>query len=679
MCGFSGFLGGGALGETGLAEVYLKSSANALIHRGPDDFGFWHRADQQIGLAHRRLSIVDLSPAGHQPMNSMADRFVIVFNGEIYNHLDLRKELGKRASAWRGHSDTETLLTCFDIWGIEETIKRSIGMFAFAVWDKQKRTLTLGRDRAGEKPLYYGWQGSGHNSVFLFGSELKALRTHPAFNSKLDRNALALYMRHNCIPSPYSIYQSISKLPPGCLLQVSLQQREPIIKNYWSSSSAAKTGITHQFSGSTESAVNELEMLLKDAVLKQMMADVPLGAFLSGGIDSSTVVALMQAQSSKQIKTFSIGFHEQAYDEARYSKAVAHHLGTDHTELYVTPKEAMDVIPNLPELWDEPFADSSQIPTFLVAKLARQHVKVSLSGDAGDELFCGYNRYKITAGLWQKISAIPESVRSIIAKGLTTIPISAWDKTADIFNNTIHPTKRVMNLGNKIHKGANILLSRSSNDLYRGMVSHWSDPSAVVLGAEEYPSQLTSVTSELKELNNVERMMALDLLTYLPDDILVKVDRAAMGVSLETRAPFLDHRVIEFAWQLPLSYKLREGETKWALRQVLYRYVPKHLIDRPKMGFGVPIDAWLRAPLRDWAESLLDESRLKNEGIFQPALIRQKWSEHLSGKRNWQYHLWDVLMFQSWLESFHISRVAGPQFESEELLSVAASSKLLAH
>lgn len=652
MCGFVGFLGGLAVNGLSGDEAMLRRMADTIAHRGPDDAGYWSDREQRIGLGHRRLSIVDLSPAGHQPMPSASGRYVIAFNGEIYNHLLLRQLLVDvaQAPAWLGHSDTETLLAGFDVWGIQGTVERAIGMFAFAVWDRQTRTLTLARDRIGEKPLYYGWQGQGKDAVFLFGSELKALRAHPAFENSINRGALCLQLRHNTIPAPYSIYLGISKLLPGSILSVSMQQHEPKVWPYWSGAHAAESGVANPFDGSAEQAVDALEVLLKDAVRQQMMADVPLGAFLSGGVDSSTVVALMQAQSSRPVKTFTIGFNEEGYNEAEHAKAVARHLGTDHTELYVTPEQAMAVIPRLPTLYDEPFSDSSQIPTFLVSQLAKQHVTVSLSGDAGDELFCGYNRYQMTAKLWRKLAVVPLPLRKLAANGLTSVSPESWNGLAGAVKGLLPHSTRFANTGDKLHKGAGVLASKSVDALYLGLVSHWHDPAAVVFGGAEPSTLLTGNAPSLPGLDEVQRMMALDMLTYLPDDILVKVDRAAMGVSLETRVPFLDHRVVEFAWSLPQSMKLRDGQTKWALRQVLFRHVPQALIERPKMGFGVPIGDWLRGPLRDWAESLLDESRLRNEGFFNPMPIRQKWAEHLSGQRNWQYHLWDVLMFQAWLE-----------------------------
>lgn len=648
MCGLVGFLQGVPGGDTSQSRGVLERMTDTIVSRGPDDAGAW-TDEAGIGLAHRRLSIVDLSPAGHQPMACASGRYMLVFNGEIYNHLDLRRELDAAGfSGWRGHSDTETLLAGFVVWGIRATVERCIGMFAFAVWDRQDRLLTLGRDRLGEKPLYYGWQGQGDAACFLFGSELKALKAHPRFVADIDRDALCLLMRHNYIPAPHSIYRDIFKLPAGCLLTVSQRRREPQIDAYWSLADVAVAGVRAPFSGSAEQATDALEDLLMSAVGQQMMADVPLGAFLSGGIDSSTVVALMQAQSGRPVKTFSIGFHEDGYNEAEHALAVARHLGTDHTELYVTPQQALDVIPRLPSLYCEPFADSSQIPTFLVSQLARRQVTVSLSGDAGDELFAGYGRYARNSRRWTKVARLPYAVRRVAAAGMRALPPSAWQAVLGPLRPLMPGSLRRAHLGEKLHQGAGMLAARCVDDLYLESISRW-DPADLVLGGREPQTVLRGRPPALDGLDPMQRMMALDALMYLPDDILVKVDRAAMGVSLESRVPFLDHRVVEFAWRIPQSLKLREGSAKWLLRQVLYRHVPRTLIERPKMGFGVPVDHWLRGPLRDWAEELLDESRLRQEGFLDPAPIRQKWAEHLSGRRNWQYHLWGVLMFQAWL------------------------------
>lgn len=674
MCGLAGFLGGGPWSRADAAHPVLRRMGDAMATRGPDGFGAWHDA-AGIGLAHRRLAVLELSPAGEQPMISSCGRYVMVFNGEIYNHLDLRTELDRHTAPvwatfgdparhcdtrqltrvfsglpWRGHSDTETLLAGFSAWGIRATLERCIGMFAIAVWDRSELVLTLARDRLGEKPLYYGWQGQGQDACFLFGSDLSALRVHPAFAAGIDRNALCLYMRHNCIPAPHSIYEGIRKLPPGCLLTVSLARREPALQPYWSLAQVAERGVAEPFAGSDEQAVSVLEALLKSAVRQQMEADVPLGAFLSGGIDSSTVVALMQVQSSVPVKTFTIGFDETGYNEAVHAKAVAQHLGTEHTELYLTPQQALDVIPLLPGLYSEPFSDSSQIPTFLVSQLARGQVTVSLSGDAGDELFCGYTRYTQAQDLWRKVARLPHGLRAAGAAGIRALPVHRWDGVLGPIRPLLPPTLRQGSPGNKLHMAAVLLTARRIDDFYLTRVTHW-EPAGLVLGGQEPSTCLRGHPLPLAGLDSMQRMMALDTITYLPDDVLVKVDRAAMGVSLETRAPLLDHRVVEFAWRLPQHLKMRDGMGKWVLRQVLYRHVPKELVERPKMGFGVPIDSWLRGPLRDWAESLLDDTRLRREGYFNPAPIRQKWAEHLSGRRDWQYHLWDVLMFQAWLDA----------------------------
>ena len=642
MCGLVGFLGGGAATEG--EEALLRRMADRLVHRGPDDAGTWANVSCRIGFGHRRLAIVDLSAAGHQPMSSVSNRYVIAFNGEIYNHMAMRSGLEAigQAPTWNGHSDTETLLAGIEAWGLESTVKKAIGMFAIALWDNQTRTLSLARDRMGEKPLYFGWQGVGNTRAFLFGSDLKALKAHPAFSATVDRGALCLLMRHNYIPAPYSIYQGIAKLEPGCILTVSLAEPEPKISKYWDAAQVALEGVAQPFAGSASEAVDALELLAKDAVRQQMVADVPLGAFLSGGIDSSTVVALMQVQSMRAVKTFTIGFEHEFYSEAVHAKAVAQHLGTEHIELYVTPQQAMTVIQRLPYLYSEPFADSSQIPTFLVGQLAKRHVTVSLSGDAGDELFCGYNRYQLTARLWKRLQLMPTPLRGLLAKGIKAIDPGILSRYLRFMPWT--------NVGDKLHKGADLLASASAADLYLGMISSWLAPSALVLGGVEPTTKVNGNGPALTGLSDVEQMMALDMLTYLPDDILTKLDRAAMGVSLEGRVPFLDHRVVEFAWRLPMGYKLCQRETKWVLRQVLHRHVPRKLIERPKMGFGFPIDAWLRGPLKAWAEELLGEQRLEREGFFHPILIRQKWVEHLSGHRNWSSHLWAVLMFQIWLE-----------------------------
>jgi asparagine synthase (glutamine-hydrolysing) len=648
MCGLVGYIS--LHPQTDQEKLLLaRRMAEAIRTRGPDDAGEWSDAPAFIALGHRRLSIVDLSAAGHQPMHSASGRWVIVFNGEIYNHLELRADLGE--VAWRGHSDTETLLAGFERWGIRGTVERAVGMFAFAVWDRQERQLILVRDRFGEKPLYYGWQGDS----FLFASELKALRLHPSWRGELERRAVSLYVRHNCIPAPWSIFRDVYKLLPGTILTLPVGERLsrgslPNPEPYWSLSDVAVDGSARRWSGTDAEAVDELERVLRRAVGAQMVADVPLGAFLSGGIDSSVVVALMQAQSAQRVRTFSIGFESEDYNEATHAKAVAEHLGTLHTEHYVTAAESLAVIPRLPEIYDEPFADSSQIPTFLVSQLARRHVTVSLSGDAGDELFGGYNRYFLAARLWRGIARVPRSLRSGVASAIKAIPPSRWNSLYALASPLLPSALRLRLPGDKLHKAAGVLAASDQSALYRMLVTHW-EPESVVLGASE------PETAPQREWNGIEslaaQMMAWDAVSYLPDDILTKVDRAAMAVSLETRVPMLDHRVAELAWRLPDHMKIRGGVGKWVLRQVLYRHVPQSLIDRPKMGFGVPIDVWLRGPLRPWAESLLDSARIRGEGNFVVEPIHRMWTEHVSGRRNWQHHLWDILMFQAWLERSH--------------------------
>jgi len=650
MCGIAGFLGG-RWSSAEEAAATLGRMNDSLRHRGPDQSDIWMDENSCVGFAFDRLSIIDLSPAGYQPMHSPSGRFVIIFNGEVYNHQELRGELNDAGLGynWRGQSDTESLLAAIETWGICESLQRATGMFALALWDKQEKTLTLARDRLGEKPLYYGRQRP--QGPYLFGSELKALAQHPDFQAEIDRQALTLLLRYNYIPAPFSIYLGIAKLPPASFVTLGPGATEPIVEKYWSGAEVAEAGIAVPLALSADAAINELEEHLQAAISKQMVADVPLGAFLSGGIDSSTVVALMQKLSSRPVKTFTIGFHEKGYNEAEQAKAVARHLGTEHTELYVTSAEARAVIPRLPHIYDEPFADASQIPTYLISALARQHVTVALSGDGGDELFGGYTRYLITAGLWDKIAGIPRPLRAAAARAMTAVPPSTWTKVGQAAAGVLPKIMQFDRLGDKVHKGAPLLSSRSAAELYEGMISLWRDPASVVIGATEPPSSATGATGELRGLNAIERMMALDMLGYLPDDILTKVDRAAMAESLETRVPFLDHRVVSFAWRLPLQLKIRGNETKWILRQLLYRHVPRTLVDRAKMGFGVPLNSWLRGPLRDWAEALLDEHRLRREGYFRPEPIRRAWEAHLSGRVDEQYRLWGVLMFQSWLEA----------------------------
>ena len=643
MCGFTGFFD--RSGFSG-GDALLHRMADTIVHRGPDSDGYWVDGEAGIALAHRRLAIIDLSPAGHQPMLSHDGRYVLTYNGEIYNHTDLRRELDERgAIAWHGHSDTETLLQGFSVWGVVGTLERANGMFAFALWDRSERKLYLARDRMGEKPLYYGMQGR----TLLFGSELKALRQHPAWQGRIDRGAVALFLRHSYVPGPYSIYEGVRKLPPGHYLEIAAsddQLPEPVA--YWDIAEKARAGLGHPFEGSPDAGVDALETLLLDAVGMRMAADVPLGAFLSGGYDSSTVVALMQRQSARPVKTFSIGFSEAEYDEAQHAKRVARHLGTDHTELYVTPQDALDQIPILPHHWDEPFADSSQIPTLLVSRLARTAVTVSLSGDGGDELFCGYTRYTQGYDIWKRMSGMPRPLRAMASGALRSIPGGAIDTLL-----RAAPAKlRRMAVGDRLLKLADVLDVDRGDDFYRTLVSHNKHPGDLVLGAQEPPTVLSGPDPDWPATADFrDRMMYLDMRSYLPDDILVKVDRASMAVSLESRVPLLDHRVVEFALAMPLAHKLRNGEAKSPLRQVLYRHVPREMMERPKMGFGVPIEHWLRGPLRDWADDLLAPDKLRREGFLDADAVSRLWADTRSGRRRTHHHVWDILMFQAWVDS----------------------------
>jgi len=651
MCGIAGFWD--ATGRHALESV-ARVMADALLHRGPDDAGTWVEPSMGLALAHRRLAILDLSPAGHQPMASAHGRFVMVFNGEIYNHLALRQALDAEAGAipWRGHSDTETLLAGFECWGVEATLKQAVGMFAIALWDRQERVLVLARDRAGEKPLYYGWQGD----TLLFGSELKALRRAPGFDAEVDRDALALYLRHNVVPAPHTIFRGVFKLMPGHWLCLPLSKgadacRAARPRAYWSLAQVVEDGRAQPFLGTDAEAVDALEQVLGQAVEGQMLADVPLGAFLSGGVDSSTIVALMQARSARPVKTFTIGFDAQGYNEAEHAKAVARHLGTEHTELYVTSRDALDVVPSLPAIWDEPFADSSQIPTLLVSRMARRHVTVSLSGDGGDELFGGYNRHFHAPNLWRKLERFPYWMRRAGSAALKAPGPDRWDRWLASVRPVLPAGLRVPMAGYKLDKLGDAMAARDAEALYKRLVSHWHDPAALVLGAKEASSLLDRPQDWPRTDGFAHWIMAMDTLTYLPDDILTKVDRASMAVSLESRVPLLDHRVMALAWRLPLHMKIRNGVGKWALREVLYRHVPRALIERPKQGFGIPLGDWLRGDLREWAEDLLEPQRLKDEGYFAPEPVARMWHEHHSGVRNWQFQLWDVLMFQAWLRA----------------------------
>ena len=650
MCGLTGFLDTTASLDCDAQRTIVLRMAAKLLHRGPDDGGQWADEKTGIALGFRRLAIVDLSPAGHQPMVSASGRFVIAFNGEVYNFGAIRKDLETAGLApdFRGGSDTEVMLAAFEAWGLEKAVQRFVGMFAFALWDRQECTLSLVRDRLGVKPLYYGWSGK----TLLFGSELKALKAYPGFAGEIDRDALALMLRYDYIPAPYTIYRGVRKLPAASILTLNADRRQEAVPvAYWSARSVAEAGVHTPFAGSDAEAMERLDALLRDSVALRMIADVPLGVFLSGGVDSSAVVALMQAQSSRPVQSFTIGFREESYNEAQHARAVAKHLGTDHTELIVTPEEAMAVIPLLPTLFDEPFADPSQIPTFLVSQLARKSVTVSLSGDGGDELFGGYNRYFWGRSLWKRLGSIPQSLRGAGAGLINAVPPGTWDTLFRMAGPLLPSGARQRNPGDKMAKLAEIVGAEGPDALYLALVSHWKQPTQVVQGSQEPLTPFTDRSQWANLADFTQRMMFLDTVSYLPDDILVKVDRASMGVGLEAREPLLDHRILEFAWQLPMDMKIRDGQGKWLLRQVLYKYVPQALIERPKTGFGVPIDEWLRGPLRDWAENLLSESSLHKHEVFNSAAIRQKWAEHLSGRHNWQYYLWNVLMVQAWLEA----------------------------
>lgn len=643
MCGIAGILRAASDASTEIRPLVQRMNA-ALAHRGPDSEGVWQDASARVALGHRRLAILDLSEAGAQPMRSASGRYMIVFNGEIYNFATIRKKLEAAGDTqWRGHSDTEVLLAAVERWGLAHTLSEVAGMFAFALWDAESSELTLVRDRLGEKPVYYGWV----NGSFLFSSELKAFYAHPRWQDEIDREALTLFLRFGYVPAPYSIFQNVRKLPPGHVLSVRNPGERPVPTAYWSATDiAAKKPLQALYTD--DEAADELDWLLRKVVAEQMVSDVPLGAFLSGGIDSSTVVALMQAQSARPIKTFTVGFEETAYNEAPQARAVAKHLGTEHVELYVTAADAQRVVSRLPEIFDEPFADASQIPTYLVAQLARQHVTVSLSGDGGDELFCGYNRYQWATVIWGRIGAWPQRQREWLARALQSFSPAQWDSLYQLAEPILPKRWRQRLPGDKLHKLGEIIGADSADGLYLGLLSMWKNPEALVIGGREpTPRVLDSTIAGCSDFR--ERMMLQDMVNYLPDDILVKLDRTAMAVSLESRVPLLDYRVAEFALSLPLHMKIREGESKWLLRQVLYRYVPRNLIERPKMGFGVPIGQWLRGPLREWAEDLLSVERLRREGYLEADAVRARWREHLSGQRSWQYQLWNVLMFQAWI------------------------------
>ncbi len=653
MCGIAGIWGQLPGSE---ARAVAADMATAIAHRGPDAAGVWGAEDGGPALAHRRLSIVDLSAAGAQPMHSACGRFVLVFNGEIYNHRSLRRELERDGARFVGRSDTEVLVEACSAWGLDTTLERTEGMFALALWNRVTRRLALARDRLGEKPLYYGW----HDGAFLFASELKALHAWPGFRPTLDRGALALYLRHNYVPEPHCIYRGMRKLVPGTWLEIGESDAGhlPPPRTYWSLAQSIATARAAPFRGDDGTAIDAVEDALRASVRQRMMADVPLGAFLSGGIDSSLVVALLQAESARPVRTFSIGFDSPGFDEAPFARAVAQHLGTDHTELYVAPAEARAVIPELPTVYDEPFADSSQIPMLLVSRLARRAVTVAMSGDAGDELFAGYTRYSMAHALWSRAQRRPYALRALAAHLIRSFSPAAWDRLFAIGGPLLPARLRQPTAGDKLHKLARLLTLRTPQETYLALVSLWQDPARLLPGCEEPVSILAPLGELPADLSFVEQMMALDTLHYLPGDILAKVDRATMAASLEARVPFLDSALVSLAWSLPHALKVRDGDGKWVLREVLARHVPRRLFERPKMGFGVPIGEWLRGPLREWAEHLLDPSRLRDGGIFAPAPIREAWRAHLAGGENLQYLLWGILMLEAWRERWPLSEDA---------------------
>ncbi len=659
MCGIAGLIQASL--RRGEHQEVVSAMTEALKHRGPDDRGVWCDPTAGVSFGHRRLSVIDLSEAGRQPMISASGRYVMSYNGEVYNFQELREQLINYGHTFRGTSDTEVILAAVEQWGLDDAVSRFIGMFAFGLWDRETRTLSLVRDRLGIKPLYYGWL----DGAFVFCSELRALAAVPRWSRHVRRDALAMFLRSGCVPAPWSIYEGVYKLVPGCILEVNRDSSdradefspdpEDLVvpwkpRRYWRVLDVARAGCASPLACSEEESIQQLDGLLRDSVRRRMLSDVPLGAFLSGGIDSSSIVALMQAESSRPVKTFTIGFPEAAFNEAEHAKRVAAHLGTEHTELYVDPAGARNLIPELATMFDEPFADSSQIPVALLCRMTRQHVTVSLSGDGGDEVFAGYNRYVWARALWHKTGWVPRGVRRSAASLVRLCHPQTWTAMMSRVAPALPAPFKERDIGDQLYRVADALAGADEEELYLRLVSHWSETHDLVRGTHLDPS--TPRRSEKSVLFDdlVDYYRYLDTVTYLPDDLLVKLDRASMAVGLEARTPLLDHRVVEFAWQLPLPLKVRAGQGKWLLRHLVARYLPPELLDRPKMGFGVPLAGWLRGPLRAWAEDLLDESRLQKQGFFNPQPIRAKWHEHLSGQRNWHFHLWDVLMFQAWLQ-----------------------------
>lgn len=654
MCGITGIFRGVPGSEP--LNPALQQMADSIIHRGPDDSGVWEEPSVGLGLGHRRLSIVDLSPAGHQPMLSGCGRFVLAFNGEIYNHNALRRELesaGKASTGWKGHSDTETLLCAFTVWGVEKTLEMATGMFAIALWDREEQTLTLARDRFGEKPLYYGLVAG----ALVFGSELKALQRAPGWRGEVEPNVLENYLRFGCVGGRESIFKDVFKLPAGCLLKVSVSDARngvlPPVMQWWSPVEAARTALEGR-NNNPELALANVEQALVASVRQQMAADVPLGAFLSGGVDSSLIVALMQSQSSQKIRTFSVGFDDPRYDESEHAAAVAAHLGTEHTTLRATSEMALDLVPKLPELYDEPFADSSQLPTCLISSLTRQHVTVALSGDAGDELFGGYNRYVWVPRVWSKLSRMPLPMRQTLGRMLKFVPSSGYDRLMSLGSKVLPSRYQIRTFGEKLYKLADVLACSSDRALYGGLASMNRHPEQLLKADYRSGNPVEDLYPALAGFNQVEWMMLMDTLNFMVDDVLVKVDRASMASSLEVRAPFLDPEVFKAAWQLPLDMRVRNGEGKWALRQILYRHVPRELIERPKMGFAIPLDDWLRGPLREWAEDLLAESNINQVPQLDAGAVKQMWSAHVANEGHFAQQLWIVLQLLAWFRHWRL-------------------------
>lgn len=678
MCGIAGLWKFDGSTQDDL-QASIRRMTRTLALRGPDDEGYFTENDAGFALGHRRLSIVDLSAEGHQPMTSPSGRYVMAFNGEVYNHQQLRAELTSSGFRFRGHSDTEAMLAAIEHWGLRGAVDRFVGMFAFALWDRKDRVLSLVRDRVGIKPVYFGWTRGG----FVFGSELKAIVAAPDFNNPINRDAIAAYLRFSYVPAPWSIFQNVYKLRPGTILIANsefvskprdITEMQRTSEVFWSAREIAERAASAPFGGTKLEAQSRLEELLSESVRCRMIADVPLGALLSGGVDSSTVVAMMRQHADRPVRTFSIGFSEHEYDEARHAMAVARHLGTEHTELHMSAADSLTIIPQLPAMYDEPFADPSQIPTFLVSKLARTQVTVALSGDGGDELFGGYARYSLVDKLWRTFSNVPLPVRRRLARILKGRSARSWDALFGFAHRAASGKAAVSRLGNRLHRLADVLADESPKDTYRRLVTQWADPAEIVSGSCEPASLLDG---DIRLASFAERMMWTDFVTYLTDDILTKVDRASMAASLEVRVPILDHRVVEFAWHLPLSMKIHHREDKWLLRQVLYRHVPRALIERPKQGFSIPLEEWLRGPLREWGEGLLDERRLRSDGYFDPTPIRKAWTEHVSGYRNWHYHLWSVLMFQSWLEQMTRNSATSSESMNSSAMHVGSERRVV--